>query len=376
MSELQLGLLAIGALIVAGVYGFNKLQERRYRRHAERAFQAGHDDILLTEGALREDPREAGATRIEPRWSGTEAGEHQFAEENAPGAETSRDDAVEHRLEAGELPSLVDDRIDYLVTLYAEQPIDADALAKVGEEFREFGRRVRWLGQNRLTGGWEEIPATQNVECLRVVAALQLANRAGPVVAGELEMFCDRVQAVADRLSAIADFPDRGAALERAADLDRFCAEVDVMVGVNVAGPGGQAFPATKVRAFAEAEGMKLWDDGAFHYCDETGRSQFFLCNLETTAFSPENIRNLSTRGVTLLLEVPRVANGAAVFGQMLALANRFAASVRGTVVDDNGKPLTDAGIARIKEQLGGLYDKMGARRIEAGSFHALRLFS
>ena len=36
MSELQLGLLGIGILVVVGVLAYNKLQERRLRREAER----------------------------------------------------------------------------------------------------------------------------------------------------------------------------------------------------------------------------------------------------------------------------------------------------------------------------------------------------
>ena len=47
MSELQSGLLAIGALVVVGVLIYNRVQERRAKRDAERAFGSGHDDILL-----------------------------------------------------------------------------------------------------------------------------------------------------------------------------------------------------------------------------------------------------------------------------------------------------------------------------------------
>ena len=42
MSELQIGLLAIGALVVAGVLIYNRVQERRARQAAERTFRSGH----------------------------------------------------------------------------------------------------------------------------------------------------------------------------------------------------------------------------------------------------------------------------------------------------------------------------------------------
>src|SRR5512139_728037 len=47
MSELQIGLLAIGAVVVAGVLVYNRLQERGARSAAERAFRSQHADALL-----------------------------------------------------------------------------------------------------------------------------------------------------------------------------------------------------------------------------------------------------------------------------------------------------------------------------------------
>src|SRR5262252_1200712 len=66
MSELQFGLIAVGALVVAGVFLYNKWQEQRYQRDAEAAFGARHEDVLMRAGgqALGQAPE-----RIEPRMS-------------------------------------------------------------------------------------------------------------------------------------------------------------------------------------------------------------------------------------------------------------------------------------------------------------------
>jgi hypothetical protein len=57
MSELQLGLLIVGALAVAGVIFYNRIQERRVRRTAEQAFTSRHADVLLTsEPPVRREP--------------------------------------------------------------------------------------------------------------------------------------------------------------------------------------------------------------------------------------------------------------------------------------------------------------------------------
>ena len=62
MTDLQLGLGVIGAIAVAAVLIYNRLQERGARREAERAFGAGHADVLLDE--RREPTLEPRGARI------------------------------------------------------------------------------------------------------------------------------------------------------------------------------------------------------------------------------------------------------------------------------------------------------------------------
>ncbi|MGH8723044.1 MAG: cell division protein ZipA C-terminal FtsZ-binding domain-containing protein, partial [Burkholderiales bacterium] len=57
MSDLQIGLLAVGALVVAGIFAYNAVQERRARRTAERAFGSAHADVLMDGAAQRLEPR-------------------------------------------------------------------------------------------------------------------------------------------------------------------------------------------------------------------------------------------------------------------------------------------------------------------------------
>src|SRR5687767_10214108 len=62
MTDLQLGLLVIGAAAVAGVLRYNHLQERAARRAAERVLGAPRGDVLLGEApAERREPVLAAA---------------------------------------------------------------------------------------------------------------------------------------------------------------------------------------------------------------------------------------------------------------------------------------------------------------------------
>lgn len=396
MSELQISLLAIGLLIVAGVYGFNRFQERKYRRIAEKAFPARQEDVLLKSGTdtlpgTLPDAHEIASfrkeSRIEPVVSAlpdempVEPAEEEIIEEVEPIP------ALESQAEAGVKPPLVaqheegaavlqDETINYRVQLHPGEPVGVAALIETIRRQGDFGKRVHWLGLNSLTGGWEEVGQGGAGEYLDTAATLQLADRSGPVSAPDLAAFCSRVQAVADELMAVAEFPDRQPALALAAALDQFCADVDVLIGVNVITQNGVAFAATKVRAMAEAAGMKLQPDGAFHFFNDEGADLFSLANLDPTPFSAENIRQLSTHGVTFLFDVPRVADGVRVFNQMLMVARQMASSLGGQVVDDNRRPLSDAGIAGIRRQLADIYARMEAQQIKSGSARALRLFS
>ena len=56
MTDFQLGLLVIGAAVIAGVALYNRLQERSVRRQAQRAFGSGHADVLLETAPGRQEP--------------------------------------------------------------------------------------------------------------------------------------------------------------------------------------------------------------------------------------------------------------------------------------------------------------------------------
>jgi FtsZ-interacting cell division protein ZipA len=170
--------------------------------------------------------------------------------------------------------------------------------------------------------------------------------------------------------------PDPQEALKQARDLDAFCAGVDVAVGVNVVAEGGGMFPGSRIRELAQNAGFRLEPDGVFHYVDAHHRTLFTLDNHEPAPFLPERIKSLSTKGLTLLLDVPLAAAGSDALDRMIGIANEFAVALDGHLVDDNRAPLTDAGVARIREQVRSIHATMEARGIPAGSPRALRLFS
>jgi hypothetical protein len=404
MNELQVSLLAIGVVIIFAVLAFNRWQERKYRRQAEQRFASQHDDILLKE--------EAAPVRVEPVLDNIPVGEIDFPDEYAsepenlpvwnppvteetveaeapsPAAEPvpvmEADDlapeaapaaAPAHKHEAAALEP--DAATEYIATLSASDPISAHALVLVLQQLKSVGKPVRWLGQRHQQAGWEEVgQATPSTEFIKLAACMQLADRNGPARSEELDAFCELTQAVAANLYAVIDYPDKQAALAAAADLDQFCADVDVLIGFNVISRDGAPFAGTKLRGLAESAGMKLMPDGSFHYLNDHGAPLFSLGNLESAPFSADAMKHLATHGVTFLFDVPKAAGGVQAFNQMLLAARQFAGPLSALMVDDNRRELTDAGIDKIRQQLVAIYHKMEQRGISPGSPRSRRLFA
>jgi hypothetical protein len=365
----QVSLLIIGVVVVGGVTAFNWFQQWRLRRRLEDAFGDKHEDVLL-----REQPVKPAAGRVEPQLGGAERVEptRDLTPPDEPAAAE-----VAHLTLAATLPAVpgFDRDIDFIVALDAAEPISAAGLAELHTKAAASGRRFRIAGYSFAAREWEEASRLSGGRYAHLRLALQLVNRKGPVDLGALTTFCAAAQECGERYVATPTCPDIEAALTRAREIDAFCADVDIAIGVNVVATTGK-FSGTRIRSIAENSGFKLEPEGVFHYRDESRQTLFTLDNHEPAPFLPEQVKHLSTGGITLLLDVPRVADGQAALELMLALGVQLAQELGGVLVDDNRVPLNDNAVHAIQQQLQGIHAKMEARGMPPGSERALRLFS
>lgn len=357
MSDLQLSLLVIGAVVVGAVYLYNWLQERSLHRRLQQAFGEGHEDVLLKGGI---EPV-LGEGRVEPQL--------------APAGPARTTGAVVDGTAAPAAAGF-DALLDYVAEVNGSTPIADALIGELSSKIASCGKPARITGFEPRSGAWEEMARGSGGRYTRVRLGLQLVNRGGAVNPAQLATFCDAIRQCADRAAAEAVCPDTHAALKVARELDAFCANVDVAIGVNVVAQQGAAFAGTRIRALAEAAGLKLEPDGIFHYRNEQRHTLFTLDNHEPAPFLPESIKGITTRGVTLLLDVPRVAQGIEALELMLKIASGLAVGLGGDLVDDNRATLTEAGAARIKDQLRSIHAAMAQQGVPAGGTRALRLFS
>jgi len=369
-SELQIGLIALGIAAVVGILAYNKWQERKHRKLAESTFRSDHPDVLLDEPPRR---------RIEPSLDGEVPDEQGLEPAGVAPADdpAGDDDQPSGRHALPPIPRELDPRVDCIICIEAIEEIDVPRLwAAQAEQLREVTKAVRWYGFDDGDNLWHPLTPHSSGQFHWLCVALQMVDRRGAIDEQEFRSYTEGVQRVADQFLAVpANMPLRSVALENAQDTDKLCASVDVQVGINLVAPRAP-FPGARIRAIAESCGMHLADDGSFHACDAEGRRLFMLSNHEPELFDASSIGELYTHGMTFIVDVPLVADGAAVFDSMMRVAEAMAEALDGEIVDDNRAAFGHEEAGVIRRQIQRIQAQMQESGIPPGGSLAARLFS
>lgn len=365
MSELQAALLSIGLGVIVAVYVYGWWQQRQYRRKFGGMFKAGRADALYREAAPETAHDTVSATLPEAPSGSAEAVAAPQAEAPLP-VHAPRDDAC----------ALLDARSDFIIELQLLEPAPAAILDGLWQRKFDFDKPVHVCGLTLHGGQWERAIADSQTLYARLRVALQLVDRGGAISATRLSDFRDLVVNLAKQIKADVTLPDINETHQRGLDMDGFCAEVDQMVGLNLVPPGERLIPGEKLAQAAALLGMTLEADGAFHLLNEPGHSLYSLSNLDSQPFQPHTLETCASGGITLLLDVPRVAQPAVQFDQMVLAARQLAIELQLNVVDDHRVVLSEAGLSRIREQIAAVEAKMCEHGTVPGSAQARRLFS
>jgi hypothetical protein len=378
MNPLFVGLIAAGVLLVAGVLIYNWLQERRVRRRMDTALRKSDG---TPPGVTR------GRGRIEPMLNADDSGSSQsVAIEMALEDDESLLPQVAAEIPDESLSQVVpatkaerlglapDPDIECVALL---QPAQAAATAALGSARSADGAKpVRWLGRRGVGTPWQLIDGTTQGPWHEVAGCLLLANRAGPVSRAELDSFQRLVSELAVALGAPNARIDPAAEADRAEALDRFCADLDVQIGLTILKSELGQIAGTRLRGVAEAAGFRINAAGHFeHAQEETGAAMYTLQNYKQEPFSVESLRRMTTPGVVFVLDVPRVSDPVRVFDQMRMTAKRMTQTLEGVLVDDNRRPITDTSLAAIRAQVQVTATGLRDAHIDPGGPRALRLF-
>lgn len=410
MSDLQIGLLILGLFVIGSVIAFNWFQEKQFRKRAEQGFDRPEADALLGESqtgqsqtgqSQTKEPADKAAVRerIDPHL-GPGAEDQPLHEEPdearqpptpaAPGSVSSASaagSAVPSAIAPGSVPpaaaagsaapanSLPEAAINYVAEIRAGEVLPASVIQSLVAGLSATGRKYQLFGYDYNQRAWQPVTDTDQWYTSAKIF-VQLVDRGGAVTREQLEQVVALLREESQQVSAICEAPDIDEAMTRALSLDDFCLEVDIIVGLSVAARPGQVLHGTQLRALAESNGLKLDSSGVFLMPDGQGGSLFSMDNQESKPFRAEELKNLTTRSVTFLLDVPRTGDGIKVFNKMVAVCKKFADSLDATLCDDNRTMLNDSGLEKIRNQLRTIYEAMEQRGIAAGSETARQLFS
>lgn len=412
MNELLMGLLVIAAVVLLGLALYNRIEERRFRRKFEAdVTQRYADPLQATEPAFDFMPKATPVSPVIPesepefepefhisdtvpaeaeaRALGVAATAPAEPAAVAPRAEPRAEPAAESRAESpaaapvvrpppvprasrSDLAGPQDAVLDFCLTLDGNG-IRGSVFADAVMRSRRFHRPVQWWGLEARADAWRPLQPWRDVAYEHLIVAVQLANRNGATSADDLTVVCALVEPLArqNKLHVRAD--DIAEAAARAQRLDALSIEVDLLIGLNVvARDGTSPYPLDALIRSARDAGLKPATDGSYQRHDANGELLFQLVNYDAEPLE----KGRQSAGVTLQFDVPRVADGIRVFDEMVNLGVALAEACDGQLVDDALRPLTEAGVAKIQQQLARIYQHMADHDIAAGSPRALRLFS
>ena len=420
MSDLQIALIAIGALIILAVLILNWWQERRFHRQAQSQFADLKNDALLPESSSQTPPDDEAhddglISEKDDTQSGLEDGVYDIADaqdadnftinvavkidaEDAPAfdaltvtadsEEPQPSQAIEDvapsapaepKVSAG-LPSMLLSKIDTTALLYLAKESTMLTLKESSRALFDGLDKpffIHALDKNQTWQVLDDDDTETYQPVLRVACSLQLADRGGAVTRSTLSRFQLAVTELALKINADLEWHDIESIQLQANELDEFCIAVDKTVGFHLSHGENGAFSAAKLTALAEAQGLAANDAGCLQaFNPQSAKPSFIIFNTENqlTAFNAAS--DALIKSVIFQLDIPRVDECTLAFKQMVKVAKSLAVDLNANLLDANNRILNDQQIEQIFQQVDSIQDAMRLRGIEPGSEAALRLFS
>ena len=220
---------------------------------------------------------------------------------------------------------------------------------------------------------WELLKNGVRYEELR--AAVQLANRGGPLNELEFSEFVTGVQRFADAIDGAPEFPDMLETVGMARELDTFAAQCDAQLSINILSDGAP-WSANYVQAVASQDGLLLSRDGTRFVKLDAKQNPVFMLQFGDTNFLRDDLTYKGGQMITLVLDVPVADEDILPFRLMCDYAKSLSERIGARVVDDQRRPLPESSLLAIEKQLMTLYAKLEQAGIPAGSPATRRLFS
>jgi hypothetical protein len=361
VSDLTVALAALGGLVLAAMAAHGAWQARKAGPRRRPA------------GAARSAPHEMR----EPVFDGPAGGDEPAAlpvDSGSP-ADEAPADALEPRPAKRVQPRL-DALIDAIASLTVEAPVSGEMVLTHLPHTRRAGSKPFMVeGLNVASSEWEAPAPGQRYGELQ--AGVQLANRTGAINEIEYSEFVQKVQAFAEAVGAMADFPDMLDVVARARELDAFASDHDAQLAVHLQARSAAWSPGY-IQQHAGRHGFVVGvvPGRLVLPSQEEGAPPVLTLTFDPQAAFADDPSKAAVRDVTLSFDVPQTDPTAEPFVAWQASAQALSLGMDAALVDDHGRPLSPESFSAIGTELGMLYEKLEARDLAAGSPAARRVFS
>jgi hypothetical protein len=351
--SLTVALAVLGGLVLAALIAHGAWQSRK----------AGPKRVA--QAAPAGSVRETASGGIEPSFGPVDSSADAAPVEPAPELRAAR-----------RLVPRLDALVDGIATLALEVQVSGDlAAGHLPPSRRAGGKPFMIEGLNAESGEWEAPVVAHRYREFQ--AGVLLANRTGALNEIEYSEFVQKVQAFADAIGALPDFPDMLDVVARARELDTFASEHDAQLAVHLRARAA-AWSVGYIQQHAARHGFVpgLVPGRLVLPSAEEGAPPVLTLTFDAQAALADDPNQAAVRDVTLAFDVPQTDPKAEPFSAWQASAQALALGMDADVVDDNGQPLSADGFAAIGGELGRLYTELESHDLGAGSPAARRLFS
>ncbi len=413
MNALQIGLIAVGALVVAVLFLWQWWQSRRLRQPATVAPPtAPSPSTTLPDHAPRaslrpspvyvDDSADAPSTRVEPtmsadvaevwtpRASATPAPhvvsdtEPDFAVVLSPGAASAVVAPEHHEAPPPAAPASpvaprpkllsewpFDERLHVHASVVSLSggPFDAAPFVSAG------GRALAWVRLFRQSP-WETFDPANVGSVQQLALALPLASRAGPIEPQDMDEWRFVLTELAHAQGCEAHFHGFRDGPERAAELDSFLAAVDIIPVAYLVKKDGGHWLGTRLRGTLEANGFRLQSDGRFAYHEvESDAVIFHTVDGFERPFTPERLRTENFTALRCTLEPVRLKQPLVRFDMYRQSLRALAKLLDADLKTSEGDVLDDGQFVATRDEVKIAMDALVNAGIEPGSDTARSLF-
>ncbi len=270
----------------------------------------------------------------------------------------------------------LDALVDAIVPLTLEAPVSGELILAHWPATRRAGTKPFHIeGLNADSGEWEQPAPGQRYGELQ--AGVQLANRSGALNEIEYSEFVHKLQAFAEGVGAMPDFPDMLDVVARARELDAAAGPLDAQLAVRLVARS----VAWSVGYVQQCAGRLGLVPGAVAGrlvlpAAEEGAPPVLALEFDARAALAEEPQAAALRELILSLDVPQTAAAAEPFPAWHKVAHGLAEDMDADLLDDAGRPITLQAFDAIGKDLTQLYSALEANDLAAGSPAARRLFA